>query len=147
MGLDMYLTGDKFRASGVYNKETGEYEPVGPTYVDGFRLSSERLELGYWRKNAPLHVLIVNRFADGKDDCKPIDLGEKQLRLIAELLRSETLPTDEQCGGCFFGNEEWWAECRKDADKDAKVFEAAADWLASDEGSGFWNSVEYQASW
>ena len=146
MGLDMYLTGDKFRASGVYNKETGEYDPVEPTYVDGFKLSSERLELGYWRKNAPLHVLIVNRFADGKDDCKTIDLGEKQLRLIAELLRSETLPTDEQCGGFFFGDEEWWAECRKDADKDAKVFEAAADWLASG-GAGFWNSVEYQASW
>ncbi len=99
MGLDMYLTGDKFHAGGVINKETGEYEPVEPTYVDGFKLSSERLELGYWRKNAPLHVLMVNRFANGKDDCQPIDLGETQLRLIATILRSKGLPTDEQCGG------------------------------------------------
>jgi len=146
MGLDMYLTGDKFHAGGVINKETGEYESVEPTYVDGFKLSSERLELGYWRKNAPLHVLMVNRFANGKDDCQPIDLGEKQLRLIAELLRSKTMPTDEQCGGFFFGSEEWWAECRQNADEDAKVFEAAADWLKSDDAK-FWNSVEYQASW
>ena len=43
MGLDMYLTGDKFHAGGVFNKETREYEPVEPTYVDGFKLSSERL--------------------------------------------------------------------------------------------------------
>lgn len=146
MGLDMYLTGDKFHAGGVFNKETREYEPVEPTYVDGFKLSSERLQLGYWRKNAPLHTLIVNRFANGKDDCQPIDLDETQLRLIALILRSKGLPTDEQCGGFFFGNEEWWAECRQNADEDAKVFEAAADWLASDDAK-FWNSVEYQASW
>ena len=146
MGLDMYLTGDKFHAGGVFNKETGEYEPVEPTHVDGFKLSSERLELGYWRKNAPLHTLIVYRFANGEDDCKPIDLGEEQLRLIAKLLRSKALPTDEECGGFFFGDEEWWAECRKNADEDAKVFEAAADWLDSDDAK-FWNSVEYQASW
>jgi hypothetical protein len=146
MGLDMYLTGDKFHAGGVINKDTGEYEAVEPTYVDGFKLSSERLELGYWRKNAPLHTLIVNRFANGKDDCQPIDLGETQLRLIATILRSKGLPTDEQCGGFFFGDEEWWAECRKNADEDAKVFEAAADWLNSDDAK-FWNSVEYQASW
>ena len=146
MGLDMYLTGDKFHAGGVFNKETREYEPVEPTYVDGFKLSSERLELGYWRKNAPLHTLIVNRFANGKDDCQPIDLDEEQLREIASLLRSKALPTDEQSGGFFFGDEEWWAECRKNADEDAKVFEAAADWLDSDDAK-FWNSVEYQASW
>tara|TARA_R100001015_G_C4588456_1_gene144196 strand:- start:627 stop:1067 length:441 start_codon:yes stop_codon:yes gene_type:complete len=146
MGLDMYLTGDKFHAGGVFNKETREYEPVEPTYVGGFKLSSERLELGYWRKNAPLHTLIVNRFANGKDDCRPIDLDEEQLREIASLLRSKTLPTDEQSSGFFFGGEEWWAECRKNADEDAKVFEAAADWLDSDDAK-FWNSVEYQASW
>ena len=146
MGLDMYLTGDKFRASGVFNKETQQYEAVEPTYVDGFKLSSARLELGYWRKNAPLHTLIVNRFANGKDDCRPIELTPDQLRDIAHLLRSKTLPTDEQSGGFFFGDEEWWAECRKNADEDAKVFEAAAEWMESCEDR-FWNSVEYQASW
>ena len=146
MGLDMYLTGDRYRASGVMNRETGRYDPVEPTYVDGFQLKSERLELGYWRKNAPLHMLIVNRFANGKDDCRPIELTPDQLREIAHLLRSSTLPTDEQSRGFFFGDEEWGAECRENAEEDAKIFDAAADWMESGEEQ-FWNSVEYQASW
>jgi len=146
MGLDMYLIGDKFRAGGVFNKETQQYEAVEPTYVDGFKLSSERLQIGYWRKNAPLHTLIVNRFANGKDDCRPIELTPDQLRDIAHLLRSGKLPTDEQSSGFFFGGEEWWAECRENAEEDAKVFDAAAEWMESCEDR-FWNSVEYQASW
>ena len=147
MGLDMYLTGDRFHSTCFLNRLTGEYEHVEPTYADGFRVTREKLALGYWRKNAPLHMLMVNRFANGKDDCQPIDLDVAQLRLIATILRSKGLPTDEQCGGFFFGDEEWWAECRKNADEDAKVFEAAADWLAINSNSRFWNSVEYQASW
>ena len=146
MGLDMYLIGDKFRAGGVFNKETQQYEAVEPTYVDGFKLSSERLQIGYWRKNAPLHTLIVNRFANGKDDCRPIELTPDQLRDIAHLLRSGKLPTDEQSSGFFFGSEEWWAECRENAEEDAKIFDAAAEWMEPCEDR-FWNSVEYQASW
>jgi len=150
MGLDMYLTGDKFRASGFFNKETQQYEPVEPTYVDGFRLSSERLQIGYWRKHAPLHQLIVHNFADGVDNCEPIDLGVAQLRTIARWLRSDQMPDDEDCSGFFFGDEEWWDECRENAEEDAKIFEAAATWIESMEVTNepkFWNTVEYQASW
>ena len=146
MGLDMYLTGDRYRASGVMNRETGRYDPVAPTYVDGFQLKSERLELGYWRKNAPLHTLMVAMFAEGKDDCRPIELTAEQLREVAHCLRTGQLPKDEECHGFFFGNEEWWAECRENAEEDAKIFDAAADWMESCEDR-FWNSVEYQASW
>lgn len=156
MGLDMYLMGDKFRTSGFFNKETQQYEPVEPTYVDGFKLSSERLQLGYWRKHAPLHQLIVHNFADGVDDCQPIDLDVAQLRTIAGWLRSDQMPDDGDCNGFFFGNDGedsfsyWWAECRQNADEDAKVFEAAAAWIESMEVTNepkFWNSVEYRASW
>jgi hypothetical protein len=37
--------------------------------------SSQRLEVGYWRKHAPLHNFIVRAFADGEDNCRPIDLS------------------------------------------------------------------------
>ena len=42
MGLDMYLTGEKF----VMSLKLQE---------DGFRLSSKTLDLGYWRKHPNLH--------------------------------------------------------------------------------------------
>ena len=152
MGLDMYLTGDRFHVGFVYNPETRQHEEIEPTYVDGFKVSSEKLEIGYWRKNAPLHTMIVNRFANGKDDCEPIVLSENNLREIARLLRAKMLPTNEQSGGFFFGDEDWWEECRKNAEKDAEIFENAARWLESGDvkgagGAKFWNTVEYQASW
>jgi hypothetical protein len=56
MGLDMYLTGEKF----LMTRNLEE---------DGFRLRSKTLELGYWRKHPNLHGYIVQTFADGTDEC------------------------------------------------------------------------------
>ena len=146
MGLDMYLTGDRFHSTCFLNRLTGEYERVEPTYTDGFRVTREKLELGYWRKNAPLHAMIVLMFADGEDNCRPIELTVDDLREIASRLESGDFPDNEQCSGPFFGDQEWWDECRESAAEDAKIFRAAADWVENSEPR-FWNSVEYQASW
>ena len=62
MGLDMYLTGEKFVMA------TGLQE-------DGFPLRSKTLELGYWRKHPNLHGYIVQTFVGGKDECQEIYLG------------------------------------------------------------------------
>ena len=132
MGLDMYLRGDKFVSS--FDNERPK--------IDGFEVESYRLDLGYWRKFAPLHHFIVERFADGKDDCRPIDLSSDDLIVIADALEADGLPTNDDCHGFFFGNSDHWDEMRKD-DENAEVFRKAAAWLKSNT----WNSVEYQASW
>ena len=159
MGLDMYLTGDKFQRTqyarndngDILRDEDGGIIPINEVFVDGFKRSSEKLELGYWRKHAPLHQLIVDAFADGKDNCRPIDLRAEDLRWIASVLRGDAathLPPNQNCGGFFFGDEEWWNELRGNYLEDSLVFEKAANWLEADQQNEmFWHSVEYQASW
>ena len=161
MGLDMYLTGDKFQRTqyarndngDILRNEDGGIIPINEVFVDGFKRSSEKLELGYWRKHAPLHQLIVDAFADGEDNCRPINLHSEDLRWIASVLRgdaSTSLPPNERCKGFFFGNDEYWDELRAEPEReyDARVFEKAADWLEADQQNEmFWHSVEYQASW
>tara|TARA_R100000329_G_scaffold149694_1_gene140860 strand:- start:129 stop:611 length:483 start_codon:yes stop_codon:yes gene_type:complete len=160
MGLDMYLTGDKFQRTqyarndngDILRDEDGGIIPINEVFVDGFKRSSEKLELGYWRKHAPLHNFIVRAFADGEDNCRPIDLSAEDLRWIAKVLRGEDseyeLPDNANCHGFFFGDEEWWDELRERADEDAEIFEKAASWLDDDQKNEmFWHSVEYQASW
>ena len=129
MGLDMYLTGDKFKRTEYAKDSNGELLrdedggiiSVNEDIVDGYRRSSQRLEVGYWRKHAPLHNFIVKAFADGEDN-------------------------EDVIRGAFFGDEEWWDELRENAHEDAETFDKAADWVES-EGENFWHSVEYRASW
>ena len=145
MGLDMYLRGDKFISKWDHSQqkpEGGSLEVDRPV-VDGFEVSNQILDMGYWRKFAPLHVYIVNEFADGVDECQRIELEADQLRKIANALRDNELPNNNDCHGFFFGGDEWWDELRSEGDKHAKLFDKAADWV--DETP--WASVAYQASW
>ena len=158
MGLDMYLTGDKFKRTQYAKDENGEFLrdddggiiPINEDTVDGYRRSSQKLDLGYWRKHAPLHQLFVDAFADGEDNCRPIELSAEDLRWVANVLKGNaatSLPSNKKViRGCFFGSEEYWDELREDAYEDAEVFEKAAEWLESD-GDEYWHSVQYQASW
>ena len=154
MGLDMYLRGDKFKRTEYKRLPDGEYErtedgdfiPINVRMIDGFECEAERLKLGYWRKHAPLHKLIVDMFADGVDECQVIHLSSEDCRLIAHKLRHKEFPDD--VGGFFFGDEDWWQECCDAANEDADLFERVADWNDLDSQiDGYWHSVEYQASW
>ena len=138
MGLDMYLTGEEF----VPNYDEDHVREKR----DGFDVKQYDLELGYWRKFAPLHCYIVNEFAGGVDECQPIELSVDDLRQIASALRGEdgySLPSNEDCSGFFFGNPEWWDEDRARGEEHALIFDRAAAWLADNA----WRSVVYQASW
>ena len=145
MGLDMYLRGDKFISKWDHSQqkpEGGSLEIDRPV-VDGFEVETYVLDMGYWRKFAPLHVYIVNEFADGVDECQRIELEADQLRKIANALRDNELPKNDDCHGFFFGDDEWWDTLKSEGKKHAKLFDKAADWV--DEPP--WGSVTYQASW
>ena len=145
MGLDMYLRGDKF----ISNWDTSQIDEHGMALevkrpvIDGFEVTSYNLDLGYWRKFAPLHHFIVKVFADGVDECQEIHLSADDLRRIAAALRDDNLPDNEDCGGFFFGNPEFWDADRAEGEKHAETFDKAAKWVESNS----WNSVTYQASW
>ena len=145
MGLDMYLRGDKFISKWDLSQRDENDMPleVKRPVVDGFEVSEQVLDLGTWRKFAPLHNFIVKEFAKGVDDCQPIHLVAKDLRKIAKALRNDKLPKNDDCHGFFFGGPEMWDEDRSEGKKHAKLFDKAADWVETTS----WGSVTYQASW
>jgi hypothetical protein len=123
MGLDMYLTGERY----FHTREATKHELV-----------SERYRLGYWREHPNLHGYLVENFADGDDDCKEISLSKEDILLILAAVKAEKLPCTD---GFFFGNSDG-----SEKDKDIAIFSEALAWLeAADEDA--WRSVSYQASW
>ena len=131
MGLDMYLTGEKYFC--VHPAEEARIPRE-----DGFEARSHTLRLGYWRKHPNLHGYIVNTYADGEDHCQSIHLDESQIEEIIAAITAETLPYTE---GFFFG-----ASDGTEKDEDLKIFTAALAWLRAPE-QGVFKSVSYQASW
>ena len=164
MGLDMYLSGDKYYVpdyktlqdeyeDGKERPSPSEARTLGrPVDADGEHMSSTQHDLGYWRKFSPLHKYIVDTFADGVDECQKIDLTEDDLETIAQALTDATLPSNDDCGGFFFGDGEMWDEMKAEAARHAEKIRAAAKWINSSplhpSGScAQWRSVHYQASW
>jgi len=137
MGLDMYLQGNDFVTS---------FGDAKREMRDGYEVESYNLNMGYWRKYAPLHCYITNKYTPGVDDCHPITLEVEDLRDIADAIRTNNLTPYEDSNGFFFGTPEMWDGDKLNSEEDALVFERAADWL---EGSDkdHWRSVTYTASW
>lgn len=139
MGLDMYLTGEKFL--------TGQ----DTTTEDGYPVKERHLALGYWRKHPDLHGFIVREFANGEDDCQKIEIDQEGLRKILDAVKADALPHTE---GFFFGSsgkpnsedeeERKWYQKRK-ADT-IEILAKALDWLQTEEKT-VWRSVSYCASW
>jgi hypothetical protein len=124
MGLDMYLTGDRYF--------------MGPRTRG--QLKAERYDLGYWRKHPNLHGFIVQTFADGEDDCRPIDLDAAHIKHIIHAITHRQLP---ETTGFFFGESE---DTDEQIAHDVAIFEEALKWLSIEE-PGVWRTVMYQASW
>jgi len=135
MGLDMYLEAEHFNSQVCY--KTGDEIEDRPTR-DGFYISCEILEMGYWRKHPNLHGYIVRTFAEGKDECQHIYLDAKDCRRIERAILADDLP---HTTGFFFGDSDGHKADRED---NAKIFSNAAQWL----DSGDWTRrVYYKASW
>lgn len=133
MGLDMYLTGEKFFMTDWENPANNKTE-------DGYEVKAHRLHLGYWRKHPNLHGCIVATYADGEDNCQPIELSTNNMRDIIQAIKEKRLPVTS---GFFFGESDGSQD-----EESIEIFEKAIQWLDSGEDrSKIWRSVEYQASW
>jgi hypothetical protein len=128
MGLDMYLNGERYFMDG----------PPPPPGKPAFK--AEIYQLGYWRKHPNLHGYIVQEFADGKDECQKIPLGEDELIQIMDAVKANELP---HTTGFFFAVSEGTAEERQE---DLSILQTALEWLRTKD-EGIWRSVCYQASW
>jgi hypothetical protein len=131
MGLDMYLTGEKY----IWNfRNLAQPHPR----EDGYQLRAKTFDLGYWRKHPNLHGYIVNTFADGIDQCQRIDLYAADIEKIIAAVEADDLPHTE---GFFFG-----ASDGSEKQDDLGIFKAALAWLTA-EDPGHSRSIYYQASW
>jgi hypothetical protein len=135
MGLDMYLMGRK-------DCKTFEYEGSKPIYEDGHIVDHVYLQIGYWRKHPNLHGYIVQAFADGEDDCRPIHLDEDKIDQIIAAIKDRSLPDTT---GFFFGRSDGSDE---EVAEDIEILTKAKDWLKAELGPHEWaRSIYYQASW
>tara|TARA_R100001480_G_scaffold125060_1_gene123264 strand:+ start:1075 stop:1452 length:378 start_codon:yes stop_codon:yes gene_type:complete len=125
VGLDMFLRGKK-------------YHMDRRRKIEGFELESETFELGYWRKHPNLHGYIVEKFADGQDNCQSIYLETKNLERILGAVMQDGLP---HTTGFFFGESE-----SADYQDTAKQIEGAIKWLNVKDNDVL-RSVYYWASW
>jgi hypothetical protein len=132
MGLDMYLTGDKYTPSFGDNKRE---------VVDGYEVESHRLKLGYWRKHWALHNYIEENY--GSTDDHRFHLESDDLRDIATAVADGKLvdPVDDYMPSYA----EVYAYHRKPEQvrETVNALRKAADWL----DGGEWRSVEYVGSW
>ena len=79
MGLDMYLTGDKYAPS---------FGDTPREVVDGYEVESQRLKLAYWRKHWALHNYIeAHYYSEGPTTA----LGSGDLRDIAKAIEDGKL--------------------------------------------------------
>jgi len=126
MGLDMYLTGDKYTPSFGDNKRE---------VVDGYEVESQRLKLGYWRKHWALHNYIEQKYvkSDGRILLEPEFLLE-----IADAVEQGNLPEAN-----YLPTIDASYKKPEEIAKTVKIFRDAADWL----DGGEWRSVEYVGSW
>ena len=130
----MYLHGSKFHTSLIADETTEQ------PYLDGKKVKTSIVDLGYWRKHPNLHGYIVETFASGIDECQEIPLDEEQLEQIAKAIEDRKLPHTE---GFFFGSSECHEE-EFETSVDAKIFREAKDFLRKSDWS---RSVYYRASW
>lgn len=154
MGLDMYFIARKWEARSRFDERRKlDYDPElswFDAYIAerNFKSVETKYQIGYFRKFNALHKYIVDNFADGNDDCKPVWLGKGYCEQILEVLKSvteenaaEVLPTGS---GCFFGSTEyddWYFEDVKDA---IELFEHIVSLLSTEHC--IWE-IYYEASW
>lgn len=169
MGLDMYLylRKSEYRSNASYRKEAVAPRDFYPKELGEFADEiSERnfqsveekvdYQIGYWRKFNALHAHIVNRYANGVDECQDIVLGLDDIDEIIETLKEvnanhteaeDLLPTSE---GFFFGSLEYDEWYFKDVEYSIGLFEEAKKFLEEHKGEDYkdpeWELV-YRASW
>ena len=130
MGLDMYLTGDKFTPTHDNKHKRA--------LVDGYEVTSLRLDLGQWRKHWALHNFIEQHYSDGERHETSLD--PNQLLEIAEAVEQGRLPDANYSTEI----DDHYTEADIVANT-AKIFRDASAWLQLDDG--FWRDVTYSGSW
>ncbi len=84
MGLDMYLYREVYIGANYHhNNVTGKielYQNESPIFIDFYKVSAIKEQVGYWRKAQAIHNWIVENVQDGVDNCGTYYVSRNQLR-------------------------------------------------------------------
>lgn len=127
MGLDMYLTGERFLWTFPEDGPDAKLaEAIGALFPelstgldpkDRMNIKTVRCELMYWRKANAIHKWFVDNCQDGVDECNETYVGREKLQELVTVCEevladhskaSSLLPTQ---GGFFFGDtsyDDWY---------------------------------------
>jgi hypothetical protein len=155
MGLDMYLTAERF--FGGYTDEAGRDKVLAacsdniPPMSRASGSAVVSFEVAYWRKANAIHGWFVENVQDGKDDCNRyyVPLGAlHDLLALCEGVLSEAIDPDElePTSGFFFGptdDEDWYRQC---LELTVEQLKPLLEWFEADNSRKNWD-VYYQASW
>ena len=129
MGLDMYLTAEKYASGYDFSDDKEIYTSVVNTigaepFADKHSPSVEvSVTAGYWRKANAIHDWFVRTCQNGVDECQKSYVVRSQLEELRDLCKevlldkdkaSELLPTSN---GFFFGGtdyDDWYFNTLKD---------------------------------
>ena len=144
MGLDMYLTAEKF----LRNPEREKVRIEGISVPSGIPIRKIIFEVGYWRKANAIHKWFVENVQKGKDNCEKYQVSKEQLENLRALVIKalaerdsveKILPTK---GGFFFGSLEYDTFYWQDLADTLKIIEVVLGFPKD----GFW-TFYYQSSW
>jgi len=131
MGLDMYLTADRYLWE-FQEEDKKNSEVVGkifPELSENMRVKEITAEILYWRKANAIHKWFVDNVQDGVDECQKSYVTQENLQNLLETCKAvlaspnqaETLLPSQS--GFFFGGTEYDLWYTKNIEKTVEVLE------------------------
>jgi hypothetical protein len=133
MGLDMYLTAERYLGRWDYLKETdrsAEYEQATATLEAAGLLELQTEDAGvtirataiYWRKANQIHNWFVQNVQGGIDNCESYHVSREQLTELAALCR-DVLDHCKLVDGTVHNGTQWKAGVMTENYEDGKVID------------------------
>jgi hypothetical protein len=119
MGLDMYLTAEKYMSNYFDSADGEKITKINEIFnLDGgedrdYSAQSVIFRVAYWRKANAIHQWFVENVQNGVDECQKAYVEREQLEKLLDICKqilekpkkaSELLPTQ---GGFFFGSTDY----------------------------------------
>jgi len=169
MGLDMYLTAERFLWSMKDNPDYPIRQSIQAQFPElgelndewgstGFKVQGVKAEVGYWRKANQIHAWFVKNVQEGEDDCGSYDVEWDKLAELRKVckavlerreLAEELLPSES---GFFFGGTEYDEYYFDQLERTVEIIDAIEKNLVtevSQDGTFRYSKwdIKYQSSW
>lgn len=158
MGLDMYLTAEKYL--GGYTDTTkrdialegleGDHPPV-----TGNPSVTITLDVAYWRKANQVHDWFVQTVQGGEDNCQTYHVPLEDLRNLVTtceglLVNKSAVDAEEElptASGFFFGSTEYGEDYWQDLEDTVNQLRPLLDWFDDDPKRRLDWDLQYRSSW